>query len=61
MGEALLLTLGLFKDDLLGEPGRDRVCEEGRLERGIAVEYEGGGCNRGVTKDRQDTKRASND
>ena len=61
MREVLLLALGLFSDDLLGDPGLDRDCEEERLETGIAVEYEGGGCNRGVTRDRQDTKRASKD
>lgn len=61
MREVRLLLLGLLNDDLLGDPGLDRDCEEDRLETGIAVEYEGGGCNRGVTKDRQDTKRASRD
>lgn len=62
--EVLLLTRGLVRVDLLGDPGRDPdrlPCSEDRAETGIEVEYDGGGCKRGVTKERHDTKRASKD
>lgn len=53
----------LFGDVLPGEPGRDPdwlLCGDERGD-GTVVEYDGGGCKRGVTSERQETRRASND
>ncbi|KAF8926023.1 hypothetical protein BGZ58_000252, partial [Dissophora ornata] len=53
----------------VGDPGREfddnklfmLPCSDDRPEFGIEVEYEGGGCKSGVTSERHEAKRASND